>query len=198
MERTSPWKGRSDLISKPKNTLNQTTTEPPKKLRKIVDSLWTSKLRYGLQLWATVRTEDTETKKNLVVEVQKAQNKLLRVLEKKRISDKIPVKSMLESQKMLSVNQLAAQIKLIEVWKAKNTEEYPIRMEFRATNENERTTRGAASGRAVETGKSHKAKSTFVGDATRLWNKAPPSVTNAGTLRIAKREIKLFCKQLPI
>ena len=98
----------------------------------------------------------------MVVEVQKEQNKLRRVLEKKRISDKIPIKSMLESQKMLSVNQLAAQIKLIEVWKAKNTEEYPIRMEFRATNENERTTRGTASGRAVETGKSHKAKSTFV------------------------------------
>ena len=91
-------------------------------------------MRYGLQLWATVRTEDTETKKNLVVEVQKAQNKLLRVLEKKRISDKIPARSMLESQKMLSVNQLAAQIKLTEVWKAKNTEEDPIRMKFRATN----------------------------------------------------------------
>ena len=84
------------------------------------------------------------------------------------------------------------------MWKAKNTEEYPIRMDFRATNENERTTRGTTSGRAVETGKSYKAKSTFVGDATRLWNKAPPRVRNAGTLRIAKREIKLFCKQLPI
>ena len=61
-------------------------------------------MRYGLQLWATVRTEDTETKKNLVVDVQKGQNKLLRVLEKKRISNKIPVRSMLESQEMLSVN----------------------------------------------------------------------------------------------
>ena len=36
---------------------------------------------------------------------------------------------MLENQEMLSVNQLAAQIKLTEVWKAKNTEEYPIRMD---------------------------------------------------------------------
>jgi hypothetical protein len=40
----------------------------------------------------------------LVVDVQKGQNKLLRVLEKKRISNKIPVRSMLESQEMLSVN----------------------------------------------------------------------------------------------
>ena len=86
---------RTHLIKGLRNHIN------PGKLRKIVDSLWTSKLRYGLQLWATLRTEDTETKKNLVVEVQKAQNKLLRVLEKKRISDKIPVKSILESQKML-------------------------------------------------------------------------------------------------
>ena len=52
---------------------------------------------------------------------------------------------------------------------------YPIKMEFRAANENERTTKGAANGRAVEKDISHKEKSTFVGDATRLWNKAPPA-----------------------
>ena len=69
---------------------------------------------------------------------------------------------MLESQKLLSVNQIVAQINLTEFWKAKHTRNYPIRIEFRAANKNRKTARGAANGRAVETGTSHKAKSTFV------------------------------------
>ena len=75
-------------------------------------------------------------------------------------------------------------------------ENYPIRMEFRATNKYQRTTRGAANRRAVETGISHKAQLMFLGDATRLWNKAPPSVTNAESLWKVKKDIKLFCKLL--
>ena len=59
--------------------------------------------------------EDMDTRKSIVVEVQKAQNKLLRMLERKRISDKTPVREMLDNQKMLSVNQLAAHIKLVEM-----------------------------------------------------------------------------------
>ena len=49
----------------------------------------------------------------------KAQKKLRRVLERRRISHKTSVREMLGNQKMLSLNQLAAQIKLVEMWKAK-------------------------------------------------------------------------------
>ena len=110
------------------------------KLRKIVDSLWTSKLRYGLQLWATVRMEETQPKKQAITDVQKVQNKLLRILEKKRISDKVEVKTMLKNQGMLSINQTAAQIKLVEMWKAKHVEIYPINVRFQTTVEGGRTT----------------------------------------------------------
>ena len=182
---------RTHLIRRLRNHIT------PEKLRRIVDSLWTSKLRYGLQLWATVRMEDMDSRKSIIVEVQKAQNKLLRVLERKRISDKTPVKEMLDNQKMLSVNQLAAQIKLVEMWKAKNTENYPVNIEFRATNENQTETRGATSGKAVETGRTSKARTTFVGDATRLWNKAPKTITHAETMGKAKNEIRKYCRTLP-
>ena len=39
---------------------------------------------------------------------------------------------------------------------------------------------------------------SFIGDAARLWNKAPISIRNAKTLGTAKKEIKDFCKKLPI
>ena len=41
-----------------------------------MDSLWTSKLRYGLQLLAAVRLENADAKKTLLMEVQKTHNKL--------------------------------------------------------------------------------------------------------------------------
>ena len=68
------------------------------------------------------------------------------------------------------------------MWKARHRENYPIKIKFRAVNEGERMMRGAMSGRAVETGVTSKAKSMFVRDATRLWNKVPPSVTNTKTM----------------
>ena len=63
---------------------------------------------------------------------------------------------------MMLVNQTVAQIRLVEVWKAKNEENYPVRIQFRMLDVNEMGTRGATSGRAVETGKTSKAKTTFV------------------------------------
>ena len=53
-------------------------------------------------------------------QLQKSQNKLLRFLNNSRISDKISTKFMLEKHNMLAVNQINAQIKLTEMWKALN------------------------------------------------------------------------------
>ena len=50
----------------------------------------------------------------------------------------------------------------------------------------------------VETGRTNRSKTSFFGDAPRIWNKAPISITTAKSLAIAKKEIKKFCKSLPI
>ena len=99
---------------------------------------------------------------------------------------------------MLSVNQISAQIKLCEMWKAKNIEEYPIKFRYQSTNPGARETRGNSSGKMIETGRTQKSISSFVGDAPRIWNKAPIQVTNAKTLSTAKKEIRKFCLTLPI
>jgi len=59
---------------------------------------------------------------------QRAQNKMLRVLDGSQIVDQKSTKRLLEEQNMLSVNQMAAQIKLTEMWKATNDPQYPIKM----------------------------------------------------------------------
>ena len=53
-------------------------------------------------------------------ELQKSQNKLLRVLTGKKVSDRIKIDEMLKSLQMMSVIQIAAKIKLTDMWKALN------------------------------------------------------------------------------
>ena len=43
-----------------------------------------------------------------------------------------------------------------------------------------------------------KTLNTFIGDSTRLWNKAPEAIKNTKTLNTAKAEIKKFVLTLPI
>ena len=51
------------------------------------------------------------------------------LLNGSRIKDKISTKSMLDKFGILSVNQLAAKIKIIEVWKIINKEGYPLSLD---------------------------------------------------------------------
>ena len=53
-------------------------------------------------------------------------------------------------------------------------------------------------GKMVETARAVKSKASFVGDAPRLWNRAPIQVTNAKSLSKAKKEIRKFCVTLPV
>ena len=147
---------------------------------------------------SNVRLTEDQPTHYLVTEAQKAQNNLLRTLCNKKLADRENIKKMLNNQNMLSVNQLSAQIKLSEMWKAKNTEDYPIKFKYQSTQPGTCETRGNTTGRMVETGRSQKSITSFVGDAPRIWNKAPTQVTSAKTLAIAKKEIRKFCLTLPI
>ena len=75
---------------------------------------------YGLQLLGKIRWSDSDTQTCHFKDLQKAQNKLVRFLNKTRISDKVSTSSMLKKLNMCSVNQLNAKIKLTEMWKSVN------------------------------------------------------------------------------
>ena len=102
---------------------------PANKLMTVVHSLWVSKLRYGLQLCTRVQQTNEEKKSELLKTLQLTQNRLLRLLNKSRVSDRVSIESMLSKFQLLSVNQLAAEIKLLEVWKSVNVEGCPINLE---------------------------------------------------------------------
>ena len=82
----------------------------------IVHRLWVGKLQYGLHLCTKVRIDDLDLKSTTMKYLQLTKNRNLRAINNSKIKDKISVVSMLEKFQLLSVNQLAAQIKLLEVW----------------------------------------------------------------------------------
>ena len=84
-------------------------------LKKVADSIFVSKIRYGLQLLGKIRWTSQDTAQGDLVAIQKAQNKVLRLINGCKLVDKISTQKLLKNVNMLSVNQLNAQIKISEV-----------------------------------------------------------------------------------
>ena len=50
----------------------------------------------------------------------------------------------------------------------------------------------------LELGNPKQATSTFISDATRIWNKVPVFIKNIETLHAAKIKLKKYVKTLPV
>jgi hypothetical protein len=168
------------------------------KLCKVVDSLWTSKLRYRLQICTEVRLTEEHPKSLYMTMAQRLQNKLLRILDGALVSVRKSTKTLLDNQNMLSVNQIAAQIKPTEMWKASNDPQYPIKMKTRERQENAITTRSLTRGDLTEVRRSTKAKKSFTCDAAKVWKNSLDKIRTSKTLTTAKKAIREHCKSLPI
>ena len=107
---------------------------------------------------------------------------------------------MLEKFNLLSVNQLACQIKLKEVWKSLNCENYPIKLEIYnpALKNASHSLRQKDNRVFKDTCKLQKSKMSFNLDVAKLWNAAPLTVRNSKTSYEAKKLITAFVKTLPL
>ena len=180
------------LIKRLKNQINTN------KIKKVANSIWTSKLRYGLQLYAKTRTTEEHPINKNMGKLQVAQNKLMRTLANVNITDRPRTKDLLIQNNMLSVNQTSAQIKLTEIWKARNTENNPLKIQPRITSVETRKTRSVSKGTLANKGSATITTNTFIEDAIRVWNNAPEAIKSAKTLYSVKTEIKRYCNTLPI
>ena len=105
---------------------------------------------------------------------------------------------MLEKFQITSVNQLAAEIKLTEVWKSINVDNCPTRLDPYNQHANTSQLLRPKSNRVFnDSSKLRVSKSSFSIDAARVWNTAPNQIRNAPTLAEAKRLIKQYAKSLP-
>ena len=173
---------------------------PKNEVLKVVQCLWMAKLRYSLQLCNQVRTKSEDPSNLQMDAVQVAQNKMLRMLDWITLKDHVSSQSLLQKYKLLSVNQLAAQIKLVEAWKSINRDNYPLKLEpnYPDRANTQRELRPGSVKTWKDDAKSVAAKVSFSRDAAKLWNNAPEVIKSAQSLNIAKKEIKSYCSLLPM
>ena len=149
-----------------------------------------------------VTSNEDERKSTALKSLQLTQNRMLRALNGTKIKDKISIKYMLNKFGLLSVNQLAAQIKLTEVWKALNVENYAIQLEpyhtVRPEMEVALDLRPRPNRVLNDDSRLAISKQSFSIDAARLWNNAPAHLTSAPTLGAAKSAILTHVKSFPV
>ena len=153
-----------------------------KSITKMIDGIFMSKIRYGIHLMGKVRTSEVDPSCTDMDNIQKVQNKLARMITRTKLEDKVSTKSLLAQLNLMSVNQINAQIKIQEIWKAMHIEDYPLKLERQTVNELGATTRAGSSGKLIEFGRSVIAQKTCINDAIKLWNQAPKEVTQCNSL----------------
>ena len=170
------------------------------KLLQFAHALWMSKLRYGLQLCSIVRTDEAEMKSGNMKYLQIVQNKLMRLILNVPYKDRTSTSGLLSKTGLLSVNQLAASIKLCEVLKSENVENYPVKLEPNHPGQimNERTMRPSTIRKWNQDAKSTAAKESFFTNAAKLWNLAPPAIKTAKSLSLAKKEVNKYFAYLSL
>ena len=130
--------------------------------------------------------------------IQKIQNKMFRILNNCTLKDKISTKSIACELKMLSVNQINAQVKLTETWKALNLEKYPHIVSQKVNDYGHMISRSSKKGDVIVNGKTELRQSSFKNDAAKNWNHAPECIKLCKSLHSAKNLIKKFVQTLPI
>ena len=180
------------LLSRLRNHLSKAS------ILKMADGIFTSKIRCGLQMMGKVRLQDSDPTNKDFDSIQKVQNKLVRMLTNTKLLDMISTESLLQKTNMLSVNQLNCQIKIQEIWKALNVQDYPIEISRQTPHESGPATRAGSTGRLIETGSSCISQKTCINDAIRLWNQLPLKVTNCDSMHQIKKQAKMFAKTIPI
>ena len=123
---------------------------------------------------------------------------MARFLNSKTLEDKIKTKVLLANLNMLSVNQLNAKIKLLEIWKALNVENYPLEITTKVTNQNTMNTRAMTSNQPIEIGSKNLTQKSCISDAIRLWNLAPIELKNITNLISMKKATKTYVNSFPI
>ena len=105
---------------------------------------------------------------------------------------------MLKKLDWLSINQLASEIRLIEVWKGLNKENYCLNEMFERAVTNNGVTRSAGLNKLKNVFKSKLRDNSFAYPSIQLWNSAPANVTTEIKESRARTAIRNFVKTLPI
>ena len=170
---------------------------PKSILKKVAEGLFSSNLRYALGLFCPIRLKDTDPQYSSINGIKVIYNDVLRLLCGSKRENRKPTEEILNETGWLSINQLSCEIRLIEVWKALNIDNYCLKDLFEKVPST-RVTRNSNKIRLKSGFKSRLRENSFQFPSVQLWNAAPESVTSAKTETMARNEIKSFVQSLPL
>ena len=148
----------------------------------------------------TVRFQILAVFKWLKLSVAKysTQNKFARFVHGSTLMDHINTKTIFKEANLLPVNQINAQIKLLEVWKSMNIPAYPIQWPKRSEELKREGLKSLNKPEIMIKGHTKIQSQTFINDAALMWNNAPRAIKDCKTLGSVKKQIKIFVQTLPI
>ena len=90
------------------------------------------------------------------------------------------------------------QIKLQQMWKAINVDNYPLKIPKQTEKVNMVSTRACTSERLIEPGLKNISQKTLVSDAIGLWNTLPIEVKNCESIYEIKKAATAYSQSMPI
>ena len=157
-----------------------------------------SVVRYGLAIYCPIRVTESDPHPSSIEGIKVAFNDMLRLLCGVKKSDRMSIKAMLEKLNWLSINQLAAEVRLCVVWKAVHDCECSLSHLFPKFESSTLPTRAMNTQRLKNCVKTTLRENSFKYPSVVLWNLAPENVTTAENEKKAKKAIRAFVKTLPL
>ena len=116
---------------------------PKSLLKKVADGIFCSVLRYELGIFCPIRMSESDPNPKSIQSLKVIYHDVLRLLCNSKRSSHTTIESMLEQLGWLSINQLSSEIRLLEVWKGLNLDNYCLNELFEKATPNQGNTRSA-------------------------------------------------------
>ena len=107
---------------------------PRSQLKDIAESIFGSILRYAIGLYCPIKIKESDPEPSSINAIRVTHNDVMRLLCKSRREERKPIKEMLDKLDWLSLNQMSCEVRLIEVWKSINIENYCLKDLFEKVN----------------------------------------------------------------
>ena len=171
---------------------------PKSQLKKIADGIFNSVLRYELAIFCPIRISERDPNPTCIDGIKVIYHDLLRLLTSSKRKDHTSIESMLKQIGWLSINQMSSEIRLLEVWKGLNQDNYCLNELIEKAESNTGITRSAGLNKLKTVFKSKLRDNSFVYPSVQLWNSAPPDITTETIESRARKAIRAYVKTLPI
>ena len=151
-----------------------------------------------MAIFCPIRIKEEDPNPTCIEGIKVIYHDVLRLLCNSKRKDHTSIESLLKQLGWLSINQLASEIRLIEVWKGLNQENYCLNDLFEKSESNNGITRSAGLNKLKTVFKSKIRENSFAYPSVQLWNSAPPDVTTETKESRARKAIRKFVETLPI